>query len=265
MIGVCTDSSAQLPLDLAARLRIEVVPLLVTVDGVDRLDGSDLTADEFWRHHASGPRPDIVMCEPDPGQFAAAYEDLLARGCREIVSVHVSGAVAGALKAARLAAHSTPAPIRVVDTAGAGFGVGCAAWAAADAAAAGASLDEVCAAAERTAASLGHVVLLPNHHPDAVTSFELLCLSGGNATHLAGHTTAVDALNDMAARAVAWGTALRIGIGHSDDASLPLADALEEWVEAAASVVEVVRFRIGPSMGVLTGPGAIGCVMCPVG
>lgn len=262
---MCTDSSAQLPPALAARLGIEVVPLLVTVDGVDRLDGADLTAEEFWQHHSSGPRPDITMCEPDPGQFAVAYEDLLERGCTEIVSVHVAGSVAGALKAARLAAHSTPAPVRVVDTASAGFGVGCVAWAAADAAAAGASLDEVCAVAERTAAAIGHLLLLPNRDPAGTTAFELVGLTGGSATHLAGHATAVDALNDMAARAVAWSTSMRVGIGHSDDASKALADALEGWVEAAASVVEVVRFRIGPSMGALTGPGAIGCVMCPVG
>jgi hypothetical protein len=27
----------------------------------------------------------------------------------------------------------------------------------------------------------------------------------------------------------------------------------------------VVRFRIGPSMGTLTGPGAVGCVVSPEG
>jgi fatty acid-binding protein DegV len=56
-----------------------------------------------------------------------------------------------------------------------------------------------------------------------------------------------------------------VGVGHSDRNSGLIADALEAAVSEAANVLEVVRFRIGPSMGALTGPGAVGCVMCPAG
>lgn len=263
MIGICTDSSAQLPSELVARLGVEVVPLIVTIDGVDRLDGVDLQPDEFWQCFRGGRRPDVVMSEADPGQFAAAYEDLIARGCTSIVSVHVASSIAGALKAARLAAHSTAVPVRVVDTSGAGFGVGCAVWKAATVAAGGGSLDEVVAAAESAAAALGHLLLLPDVTTDG-TTYSVVGVQGGAIEHLAANLSAVDAINQVAARAVAWGTALRIAIGHSDDQSAPIAQALEDGLESAASVVEVVRFRIGPAMGALTGPGAVGCVMCPI-
>lgn len=262
VIGICTDSSAQLPPDLVARWGIEVVPLIVTIDELDRLDGVDLDPDTFWAQYADGHQPTIVTTDPDPGQFAAAYEDLIERGCTEILSVHVASTVAGALKAARLAAHSTPIPVRVVDTVSAGFAVGCAVWKAAEAVADGATLDQAVAAAERAAATLGHLLLLPR--PALVEpGFDLVRIREGGAEHLGGFSTAVDAINDMSARAVAWGGQLRVAIGHSDAASAPLADALEGAVEAAASVLEVVRFRIGPSMGALTGPGVISCVMCP--
>ncbi len=264
MIGICTDSSAQLPSDLVARWGIEVVPLIVTIDGVDRLDGVDLDPDSFWTHFAGGHRPTVVTTDPDPGQFAAAYEDLIERGCTEILSIHVASSVVGALKAARLAAHSTPIPVRVVDTVSAGFGVGCAVWKAVDAVSAGATLDQAAVAAELAATTLGHLLLIPRP-PVVEPGFDLMRIREGGAEHLGAFETAVDAINEMSGRSVAWGDHLRIAIGHSDDASAPLADALEGAVEAAASVVEVVRFRIGPSMGALTGPGAIGCVMCPIG
>lgn len=264
MIGICTDSSAQLPPDLVARLGVEVVPLIVTIGDHDRLDGVDLDPDSFWDLYAGGMRPDVATADPDPGQFAAAYEDLIERGCTEILSVHVGSTVAGALKAARLAAHSTPIPVRVVDTVSAGFGVGCAVWAAADAVAAGCTLEEAAAAAERAATSLGHLLLLPRG-VEMSPGFDLVRIREGGVEHLGQFSSAIDAINDMSRRAVTWGTGLRVAVGHSDRGSEPLADALEGAVEAAATVTEVVRFRIGPSMGALTGPGVVGCVMCPIG
>jgi fatty acid-binding protein DegV len=263
VIGICTDSSAQLPPDLVARLGIEVVPLIVTVDGHDRLDGVDLQPDQFWALYADGHRPAITTCDPDPGQFAAAYEDLIERGCTEILSVHVAASVAGALKAARLAAHSTSVPVRVVDTASAGFGVGCAAWAAAEIVERGGTLDAAAAAAERAAATLGHLLLLPRPNGDAA-SYDLVRIRDGGVEHVGAFESAIDAINQTSARAVAWGPRLRVAVGHSDVASEILGDAVEGAVEAAASVFEIVRFRIGPSMGALTGPGAVSCVMCPI-
>ena len=47
MIGICTDSNAQLAPALAQRFGIEVVPLTVTVDDIDYLEGSDIDADAF--------------------------------------------------------------------------------------------------------------------------------------------------------------------------------------------------------------------------
>ena len=74
MIGLVTDSNAQLPDELVARYGVEVVPLTVTVDGVDHLEGVDLDADAFYAAFdaAEGPAPQVATSQPSPGRFAVA-------------------------------------------------------------------------------------------------------------------------------------------------------------------------------------------------
>ena len=263
MIGICTDSSSQLPAELVDHLGVEIVPVTITIDGIEYLDGVDLDADEFYSRFSATTDPDVSMSEPSPGQFAAAYEDLIARGCTEILSIHVAPTVAGAVNAARLAAHATAIPVRVVDSTSVGFGVGCCVWAAADAVRHGATLEQAAVASEQAANALRHLVLL--HPARADTSMVLVQVASGSAAALATFPHAADAVDDIATRMMACGQRLRVGIGHSDSSSVPTADALEAAIGQAANVIEVVRFRIGPSMGVLTGPGAVGCVVSPTG
>jgi len=52
-IGLVTDSNAQLPPELVERYGVEVVPLTVTIDGVDHLEGVDLDADGFYDRFAT--------------------------------------------------------------------------------------------------------------------------------------------------------------------------------------------------------------------
>ena len=110
MIGICTDSNAQLPPALAERFGIEVVPLTVTVDDIDYLEGIDIDADAFYARYLDGACPTVTISHPSPGQFAVAYEDLAARGCTEILSIHAGSGASGTINAARLAAHRCPRP-----------------------------------------------------------------------------------------------------------------------------------------------------------
>lgn len=263
MIGICTDSNSQLPASIAQRYGIEVVPLTVTVDDIDYLEGVDLSADEFYERYADGVGPKVSTSQPSPGQFAVAYEDLAARGCTEILSIHVSASVSGTLNAARLAAHSLPMPVRLVDSGTAGFGVSCCVWAAAAAIANGASVDGAVTVAEQVAPSIGNVFVTEalDRHLDA--GLPVLTLQNGEVTMLQRAVTTLDAVNAMADYSLNWGSRLRIAVGHSDAATAPLADALEEALSEAACVVEVVRYRIGPSSGAHTGPGTVGCFMFP--
>ena len=102
MIGLVTDSNAQLPEELAGRYAVEIVPLTVTVDGVPYLEAVDIDADAFYARFDSG-RPRVTTAQPSPGQFAAASEAVAARGATEILSVHIGSSVSGTVNAARLA------------------------------------------------------------------------------------------------------------------------------------------------------------------
>ena len=264
MIGICTDSHSQLPAVLAQRYGVEVVPLTVTVDDIDYLDGVDLDADKFYEKYRNGIRPAVSTSQPSPGQFALAYEDLAARGCTEILSIHVGTAVSGTINAARLAAHALPMPVRLVDSGTASFGVSCCVWAAAAAIAQGASVNSAAMIAEQLAPNIGNVFVA-----GALDQFRggdglpVMSLHDGRATVIHRTASALDAINAMATHTLGWGDRLRIAIGHSDAATAPLADAMEEALGEAAAVLDMVRFRIGPSIGAHTGPGTIGCFMFP--
>ncbi len=264
MIGICTDSNSQLPATLAQRYGIEVVPLTVTINDIDYLEGVDLDADGFYAKYLDGACPTVSSSQPSPGQFAVAYEDLAARGCTEILSIHVSSAVSGTISSARLAAHSVPMPVRLVDSGTASFGVSCCVWAAASAVAEGASLNSAASIAEQLSPTIGNVFVtgvLDLHLGGE--GLPLLSLHDGGVAVVERSATALDALNAMAAYTLRWGDRLRVAIGHSDAATAPLADALEEALDEAAGVLDVARYRIGPSIGVHTGPGTISCFMFP--
>ncbi len=263
MIGLCTDSGAQLPPELLERFGVEVVPLTVIVDDIDHLEGHDLDPDAFYRRLASGQRPTVHTIEPSAGQFAAAYEELLARGCTEILSVHGCAQVSRTVHSARLAARSIDVPVRVIDSGSAGFGVGGCVWEAAEAIADGANLDEATRAVEALTAEIGNVFMVQPAGRPAAAGLDVLSWHGGRldvVDHAGDHR---DAVGRLAERALEWGQRIRVAVGHTCSGSVAVADELAAVVGAAANVAEVVRYRIGPSVGALCGAGVAGCFMFP--
>jgi DegV family protein with EDD domain len=275
-IGLCADSNAQLPERLIERYDIEVVPMTVSVDDHEYLEGGDLDADQFSEMFTDEHRPVVSTSQPSPGQFALAYEELIARGCTEILSIHVSAALSGTLNAARLGARGFDVPVRLVDSGSASFGVGCCVWAAGDAIARGACLDEAAAVAESLAPTIGNVFV--------VGALDLVGVGGGAGAKVSDRTadgipvlalrdgqvqvierveSAVDAVQGLADTAAGWAPHIKVAVGVAAMSARPLADALQCSLADRANVDEVVRYRIGPSVGAHTGPGTIGCFMFP--
>ena len=295
MIGICTDSNSQLPDELAQRFGIEVVPLTMVIDHREYLEGFDFDVDDFYSLFAGGHRPSVEFIQPSPGQFAVAYDDLAARGCTQILSIHTSPQVSDTLKAARLAAHSAPVPVRLIDSHTSRFGVSCCVWAAAEAIAAGATLDEATAVAESLQPLLGNVFILAGLDLAGLDAGQGLAGHEGSSGHHVAdspvlHTCArqrkvmtlvdgqfqtvrevdnlVDAVNAMSGYIRcrsdhAGGRGLNVAIGSAHQALRPVAEALTAAVGNCRHVNEVVQFRVGPSVGIETGPGTIGCVMYP--
>lgn len=273
-VGMCTDSNSQIPRELIERYEVEVVPITLLIDEHEYLEGVDLDADEFYAMFEDGRSPNVSTSQPSPGQFALAYEALVERGCTEILSVHVSSAVSGTLNSARLAARSLDVPVRLVDTGTASFGISCCVWAAGDALLDGASIDEAASVAESLAPAIGNVFIVggldlvrAGGRADAGVvagnGIPVLALRDGQVQVLERVVTVVDAVNAMAGAAIRWGDRLRVAVGVADSAANPIGEALASAIGEAATVDEVVRYRVGPSVGAHTGPGTAGCFMFP--
>jgi DegV family protein with EDD domain len=268
-----TDSNSQLPPELAERYGVEVVPLSITVDGEEYLEGVDLDAGEFYARFRSG-RPMVSTAQPSPGRFAEAYEAAAARGATEILSVHIGSSVSGTVNSARLASQVSPVPVRIVDTGTASFAVSLCVWEAAEAAAAGATLEEAAAAAERVGATVGNVFVVGALDVARAggrlagdvaggNTIPILTLAGGVMREVDRCRDLEDAAETMAGFIRAGGTSLRVGVGVSDPGTVPLVEALEERLRGAPEVAEVVRYVIGPSVGAHTGPGTVGAMFAP--
>ncbi len=269
-VALVTDSNAQLPPALVERYGVTVVPLTVTVDGTPYLEGDELDADGFYARFDGGAAPQVSTSQPSPGRFAEAYAALAAGGATSILSVHIGSAVSGTCNSARLAAEASPVPVRIVDTGTASFGVGCCAWEAAEVLAAGGSVDEAASVAEALAPTIGNVFtvraldlpraggrLASGAGADTAT-IPVLSLVGAEMQVVGQVADVEEAADAMAARALGHGPSLRIALGIADRAAAPLWQALEERLSGAAGVREVVRYRIGPSVGAHTGPGTAG-------
>ena len=274
MIGLVTDSNAQLPAELADRYGVEVVPLTVTMDGAEYLEGVDLDADDFYARFEAG-RPVVSTAQPSPGRFAAAYEAVAARGATEILSVHIGSSVSGTVNSARLASQVSPVPVRIVDTGTASFAISLCLWEAAEAVAAGATLQEAAVAAERVGATVGNVFVVGAvdvaraggrlaGDVAAATTIPVLTLAGGVMRPVEECGDLVQAAETMAAYVRRGGPSLRVGVGLSDPGTMPLVSALEERLQDAPGVAELVRYRIGPSVGAHTGPGTVGAMFAPL-
>ena len=100
-VRIVTDSSGDLPSDLARRWNITVVPCYVVVGDQSYRDGIDISPDEFYQGLVSNTRLPTTA-QPSVADFQAVYQELLDRG-HEVVSVHVSGRLSGTLNSAEQA------------------------------------------------------------------------------------------------------------------------------------------------------------------
>lgn len=148
-VRIVTDSSCDLPQELADSLGITIVPLSVRFGDTEYIDRTTITTDEFWAKCAQSPvLPETAA--PAPGQFKKAYEDLVAGGATAVVVVALSSSLSATMQSAELAAKDVAGAIdvRIVDSRNASMGLGLTVLDCAEAARKGASADEIVALAE---------------------------------------------------------------------------------------------------------------------
>ena len=147
-LRILTDSTADLPPEFVERLHIAVVPLVVLFGDEQLLDGVDITSERFFKRLVREQTLPTTS-QPSPASFRAAYEQLVAEGATEILSIHVSGKLSKTIESARRAAEGvTGARIEHIDSQTTSLALGLGVIDAAELANAGKGIDEVKAAIE---------------------------------------------------------------------------------------------------------------------
>lgn len=273
MIRIVTDSSCDLPTEIAAEHRIAVVPLTIRFGDEEFIDGVNLSGDDFWaRVEQAEALPETAT--PSVGRFGETYRDLVSEGADGIVVVCISEKMSGTAGSARLAAEQVTAgvPITVVDSETVTLGLGFAAIAAAERAATGAGVDAVAETARDTASRTDIFAVLDTldhlHRGgriggaqafigDVLKVKPLIKVENGEVA-AAGRTRtrkrAVAAILDHVTAISP--KAERLGIFHSGSTEL---ETIVDHVTEISPTPPVVT-RLGPVVGTHTGPGVLGVV-----
>jgi DegV family protein with EDD domain len=152
--AVITDSTSDMPLELAAERGIEVVPLSASFGEETFVDG-ELTQAEFFRRMDAAPELPTTS-QPSVGAFVEAYERVL-KTADAVISVHISEKLSGTIDSARQAAEQFPGRVHIFDSRNLSWGL---AYQALDAAASAAEGLSVAAALERLEDVRGRVRML---------------------------------------------------------------------------------------------------------
>jgi len=113
MISLVTDSSADLPKEILERYDISVVPLRVSIDGEEFVEGVDISAEEFHDkmiHSRELPK----TSQPSPEVFREHFEDLSEKG--PVLCLTISSHLSGTYQSACLGRDMAGADVRVFDT-----------------------------------------------------------------------------------------------------------------------------------------------------
>ena len=116
VIKIVTDSTADVPPELAAELGITSVPLYVQFGGMSYKDRIDITEDEFYARLQTDPAHPTTA-QPSPQDFARCYDNL-AKDADGILSIHISDRMSGTISSARQGARmmKKPVPVEIVDS-----------------------------------------------------------------------------------------------------------------------------------------------------
>lgn len=268
---VVTDSTADLPPELAQELDITVVPLRVIFGSEVFRDGIDLTTDEFFRRLPQAEELPTTS-QPSVGEFRQVYEQLAERSDR-ILSVHLSAGFSGTVETARQAAAQLAERCRIeaLDSGTVSMAMGFAAIAAARAARDGGDLD-ACAEAARS-------VLRRQRLAVAVDTLEylrrggrigraqaflggllrlkpILTIRDGEAFPLARVRTRRKALDELLRTCLEGGRPVEATVMYTtteDDARF-----VADEITRRHPGIPVHVGRIGPVIGVHGGPGLVG-------
>ena len=269
-VKIVTDSSADLPPQLAQQLGITVVPLYVRFGSEVYRERVDISDDEFYQRLLHGPTHPVTI-QPSPQDFVNAYQELSPEA-DGIVSIHISSKLSGTCNSALQGKEMTDkgCPIEVMDSQLVSVGLGLISMAAATVAKTGADLQRVVEEVKQT---------IPNSHLLClIDTLKYLLLGGrvGKAKALVGSLLSVKPLLTLKeGETVPVGQARSRSKGierlfdfvknATDIQDLAVAysttldevHALAERMGSIFTKAPIKVVRLGTTLGVHLGPGAL--------
>jgi len=273
-VAVVTDSTADIPPQIANAQGVYVIPLKILFGEHVFHDGVDITPREFYRKlQESSVLP--TTSQPSSGEFVKVYHEL-SRSAESIISIHISAALSGTLESAHAAKTQmdSSVAIHIVDSRSTSMGLGFITLAAAEMAADGLDAPQI---VERIQALIPRMNVL-----FVVDTLEYLHKGGriGGAERLLGSILSikpllhlndgrVDALEKARTKQRAVARLLEIMEARIGDtravraavlhgAAEEEALRLKEEIETRFPCKELHICEICPALGVHTGPGIVG-------
>ena len=276
---IVTDSSSDLPQELADQMGLEVLPLSVEMGGKryhNYLDGREIAPEDFYARLRAGEP--AVTAAVNVGEFSDGIEPLLQAGKDVLVLAFSSGLSAtynsAAIAAEDLKQRYPDRKIYVVDTLCASMGQGLLVWLAAQEKAKGKSMEEVRDFAEQTKSHLCHWFTVDdlNHlkrggRISGATALVGTMLSIKPVLHVddAGHLinmgkargrqASLKALVDKMEETAINPQEQTVFISHGD--CLQDAQTVADMVKPSMGVKYVVISYVCPVIGAHSGPGTL--------
>lgn len=272
-VAIITDSTVNLPTSLLEQYSIAVLPQTLIWDNQTLRDGIDIQPEEFYiRLKASKTLP--TTSQVTPAAFSQLYNQLLQNG-QAILAVLLSSNLSGTVQSATQAKDLLPgAPIEIVDSQTTSLALGFQVLMAARAAAAGTSLADCKATAEKAIQNSGVLFVVDTleflHRGGRIgggarflgTALDLkpiLEVCKGRIEPLERVRTRNKAYNrllELISDRVKGGKPIRIGVL---DANAPVeARYLFDQVRTLLNPDEIIQCTVSPVVGAHSGPGTVG-------
>ncbi|MBU2563521.1 MAG: DegV family protein [Actinobacteria bacterium] len=115
-IAIVTDTTSDIPEQLASKYKIRVVPLYIGFGGKLFLEGKEITSSEVYEKLEAGVK--VYTSTPSVGDFVEVYRDLIEKEKKTLIySIHVSSKLSATSNSADQAKRFFPqAKIKVIDS-----------------------------------------------------------------------------------------------------------------------------------------------------
>jgi DegV family protein with EDD domain len=276
-VAIVTDSASDLPAEMAKRVGITVIPLLLSFGERQYEAGVDISTADFWRELTAPGAHFPKTAAAAPGTFRAAFERLFADGAPAIVYVGVGEKLSATLQSARVAREMLPdREIHIVDSASASMGIGLLALVAAERARAGASADQISAEIGRRRDDVRLYVVLETLEYlrrggrisparaalGGVLSVKPIITVANGVVETADRPRTRTRARARLLELLATVEAERVAVLHAQDEGI---EAFADELSAATGFPrrQMTVHLIGSSVGPHVGPGAYGAVILP--